>query len=84
MRTIDSLYVLLSQEETQEGIIAKKSSLQGSNAGVWTPFICSDETLLDDLKREAKIVSSQGEMKVKLVKFTMREELEEWDGRNLN
>ena len=85
MKKIENLYCLFSQEEADgEGIIAKKEFLPRSNDSVWVPFICSDDELLDDMKREAANVSSKQKIKVKLVKFTVREELEEWDGRKLN
>lgn len=85
MKKIESLYCLLSQEEAEgEGIIAKKELYPPAGQSVWVPFISAQDDFLDDFKKEAQVIANQNKTKVKLVKFTTREELEEWDGRKLN
>jgi hypothetical protein len=85
LKKIESLYCLLSQEvEEGEGIIAKKELYPPSGSSVWVPFISTDDGFLDDFRKEAQQIANKNKTKVKLVKFTVRKEMEEWDGRKLN
>lgn len=66
-----SAYVSTDKDGT-EGVI-------GSMApdGQWLPFVCADEDRANSLKPLAKEIAKASGKKVKLVRFSQREDLEE-------
>lgn len=65
---IESVYAFLSEDDGGEGLC-------GANVGgQWMPLITADPKVLDKLRHIAKQVAEMTGKKIKLVKFTTREE----------
>jgi hypothetical protein len=72
---IDHLWAFLSVDEGGEGVIG--APLARSSLSI--PMVAADEARLDSLIPLAKKISDQLNIKVRLVKFTVREEIEEYN-----
>lgn len=74
MFKIETIHAFISEDEDgQEGIIGMKSPVDGS----WLPFIGADEERIKSLLPLAKQIKQQaGNKKIRLIKFSTREDLE--------
>lgn len=72
---IDTIWTFLSEDEGGEGIVAQLIN------GAWMSFVTGEERVVKKLIPLAKNISMHSGKKVKLVKFTKREDLEviKWD-----
>jgi hypothetical protein len=62
---------LAVDEKDEEGIIGMQVA-----GGSWVPFVMADETRLNQLRPHAENIARQSGRKIKLVRFSMREDLE--------
>lgn len=73
---IDEIWAAVSVDETgHEGLCA---FFTGSG---WMPLIAADEKRLVEIRRIAKDLALQRQIKIKLIRLADRSELETWDGR---
>jgi len=69
------MWAFLAVDESQgEGVIGECLPINGEP--VFMPFVCSDKVRVDQLKPRAKAIAKETGKKVRLVKFSLREELE--------
>lgn len=72
---IDAVWVFISQDEDgNEGIVA--TSVPIKNGTMMLPLVAADEARLQDLKKISKEIERKTKKKIKLIKFTTREDLE--------
>ncbi len=76
LRRIDSVWAFLSADEVGNEV-AMGCEVDGIG---WVPLIAADEERLASLRRIAKQLAREEQLKVRLVKFTTREDLETIDG----
>jgi hypothetical protein len=69
---IDEMYAFISSDETGEGVVAML--LQD---GTQLPMIGADMERIDSLREIAQAIATHSRMKIKLIKLSVREELEE-------
>jgi len=70
---IDTFYVFLSVDENGEGILGAPLGPKGE----LIPLITGDERLLENLKLVAKQMAPMTDAKIRLVKYTQKEIIEE-------
>lgn len=73
---IDQVFAFVSSDEKGEGIIGKTVQLMGQT--VFMPFVCSDKARMESLKPLAKKMAKETGKKVKLIRLSIREEIEEY------
>lgn len=78
LEKITEVYVFASVDEGGEGVIGQTIMIKGHN--VFMPFVCADKQRLEMLRPLAKEIAKKSGRKVKLIKLSVREELEEYDG----
>lgn len=71
LQSIDEVWLFISVDETGEGVVAAPLGDQ------LVPLIAADEARLSSLRSLAKRVAGMTKKKIKLVKFSVREEIEE-------
>jgi hypothetical protein len=67
---IEQLWAFISDDDG-EGIAAFLS-----NDGIWMPLIAADKARVDSLRKMAQQLATESGVPVKLVKFSVREDLE--------
>lgn len=78
LEKITEVYAFVSVDEGGEGIIGQTIEMPGKGE-VFMPFVCADKARMESLKPIAKHVSRIGKKKVKLIRLSVREELEEYN-----
>lgn len=73
---IDEVFVFVSSDEKGEGIIGQTIKMIGQN--VFMPFVCSDKARMELLKPLAKKIAKESGKKIKLIRLSAREEIEEY------
>jgi len=71
--SIDAIWLYISSDETGEGVMGYTTP-----GGTLMPLMAADETRLKSITPIAQKIATLTKKKVKLVKFTMREEIEEF------
>ena len=75
----EELYVFISQDTNgNEGICAVEMVLDERR--ILMPLIASDKEWLSSLTGHARNLARRGDKKIKLIKFTNREEIQEIEG----
>jgi hypothetical protein len=69
---IDEMYAFISSDETGEGVVALTMS-----DGTTIPMVGADMMRINDLRPIAQDIANHARIKIKLIKLSMREELEE-------
>jgi hypothetical protein len=72
---IESLWAYISEDEKGEGLCG----FQDPNTGQWMPMICADEARLKALRPFAHQIAVVTKKKIKVVKFTQREDIDAID-----
>lgn len=75
LERIDAIYAVLSVDEGGEGVVG--APLQEGTMSV--PLICADEARLASILPLARMIATLSGKKMRLVKFTTREVIEEID-----
>lgn len=73
---IDEVYCFISSDETGEGIIGATREILGQT--VFMPFVCADKARMESIKPMAKQIAKESGKKIKLIKLSVREEIEEY------
>lgn len=76
LEKITEVYVFASVDIHGEGIIGQNMHVMGNN--VFMPFVCADKNRMESLKPIAKEIAKETGKKIKLIKLTTREEIEEY------
>lgn len=76
LEKITELYCFTSVDEGGEGIIGQTIMMGGQK--VFIPFLCADFARMESLKPLAQNIAKESGKKVKLIKLTRREEIEEY------
>lgn len=76
LEKITEVYCFVSSDEDGEGVIGERMNLGGQLTMV--PFVCADKKRMEDLKPLAKEIGRITGKKIKLIKLTHREEIEEY------
>jgi uncharacterized Zn finger protein len=76
LEKITEVYVFASVDKDGEGIIGHTAHIGGQN--VFMPFVCADKARMESLKPMAKQIARDHNKKVKLIRLSVREELEEY------
>lgn len=71
MKRIDECFLFVAEDEQGEGLIGQRMS-----DGCWMPFVCADRDRVDSLREAARRVSKHTGKRVRLIRFSVREELE--------
>lgn len=77
LKEISELYAFVSVDEGGEGVIGQTVTMCGRE--VFMPFVCADKERMESLKPMAQRIAEFGKKKVKLIRLTNREELEEYN-----
>jgi hypothetical protein len=76
LEKITEIYAFVSVDAGGEGIIGQSMNLHGQN--IFMPFVCADKDRMESLKPIAvKLALDQG-IKIKLIRLSVRKELEEY------
>lgn len=76
LEKIDQVFVFVSSDPNGEGIIGQTIEMMG--APVFMPFVCADEARMKSLKPLAKKIAKESGKKIKLIRLSVREEIEEY------
>lgn len=79
---IDEIFVFVSSDETGEGIIGQTIEMMGSP--VFMPFVCADQARVKSLKPLAKKIANETGKKIKLIRLSVREDIEEYNADKHN
>lgn len=73
---IDEIFAFVSVDEKGEGVIGQTIKIAGQN--VFMPFVCADKARMESLKPLARQIADERNIKVKLIRLSVREEIEEY------
>ena len=76
LEKITELYAFVSVDEGGEGVICQQ--IEMPNGKTFMPFVCADKDRMESLKPLAIKIGKLGNRKVKLIKLSAREEIEEY------
>lgn len=76
LEKITEIWAFVSSEEHGEGIIGETVNMPMIGK-TFMPFVCADKARMESLKPHAQRIAKESGKKIKLVKFTLREEIEE-------
>lgn len=76
LEKITEVYVFASVDEGGEGVVGESVNLGMQN--VFMPFVCADKARMESLKPRAKEIARLSGKKIKLIRLSVREELEEF------
>lgn len=68
---IEECFMFISSDENGEGVIG------GQINGMFMPFVCADKARVDSLREYAKQIGKVGGKKIKLIRFSLREDIED-------
>lgn len=74
LEKITELYAFVSVDEGGEGLIGHTMHVGGRST--FMPFVCSDKDRMESLKPLAKQIARDHNKKVRLIRLSVREELE--------
>ncbi len=70
---IKTIHAFITEDQYgTEGVIGMKSPIDGS----WIPFVGADEAMIKSLRPIAEKVALKNNKEIKLVKFSVREDIE--------
>ena len=72
LQRIDEFYAFVASDETGEGL----TGFQVPGSGMMLPMVCADKERVDSLREIAKDIAKNSNRPVRLLKFSVREELE--------
>lgn len=72
---IEELYLFISEDEKGEGVCSFQLMLNGERTML--TMVCADKDRLNSLMPYAKSIARESRKKIKLIKFTNREEIQE-------
>ena len=75
LEKITELYCFVSVDEGGEGIVGQLMDLPSGRS--FMPFVCADIERMESLKPFAKAIARATGQKIKLIKLTNREEIED-------
>jgi len=73
---ITEVYAFVSVDEFGEGVIGMTLAVNGRET--FMPFVCADKKRMESIKPHAKEIARTTGKKVRLIKLTTREEIEEY------
>jgi hypothetical protein len=76
LEKITELWIFASSDKDGEGIIGETFNVMGQ--ATFMPFVCADKARMESLKPLAKRIAKESGKKVKLVRLSVREEIEEY------
>jgi hypothetical protein len=76
LEKITEVYVFASVDEGGEGIVGHTAYIGGRE--VFMPFVCADKARLESIKPMAKQIARDHNKKIKLIRLSVREEIEEY------
>lgn len=77
LKEIFEIYCFVSSDESGEGVIGH-SGIDEYGRDIMMPLVCADKARMESLKPLAKKMAKDAGIKVKLIKLTQREVLEEF------
>lgn len=80
LEKITELYAFVSVDEGGEGVIGQTCVIGGKLT--FMPFVCADKERMEMLKPVAKHIAEEMNKKVRLIRLSVREELEEYGNDN--
>ncbi len=78
LEKIDEIYAFVSSDKFGEGLIGQTMNLPGIGK-TFMVFVAADKARLKDLKPLAQILAVEANKKIKLIRLSVREELEEFN-----
>ena len=75
LEKITEIYCFVSVDEGGEGVIGQQVDMP--NGKTFMPFVCADKARMESLKPLAKQISEKTGQKIKLIRLTNREEIED-------
>ena len=76
LEKITEIYVFVSVDEGGEGIVGMTKNINGKDT--FMPFVCSDKATMESIKPVAKKLAEENNIKIKLIRLSVREEIEEY------
>lgn len=76
LEQITEMYAFVSKDEGGEGLVGMTMPIGGQ--ATFMPFVCADKDRMESLKPMAMKMAKLGNKKIKLIRLTVREELEEY------
>ena len=76
MKKIEELFVFVAEDEEGEGVPAFVTANAGLPGNVWMPLFAADSARVDSLRELARGMSERTGKRIRLLRFTVREELE--------
>lgn len=77
LERIEEVYIFVSSDKNGEGIIGRSIEMLGQN--IFMPFVCADKERMESIKPLAKKIAKEYGKKIKLIKLSVREEIEEYN-----
>ncbi len=76
LEKITELWAFVSVDEGGEGIVGMSMTIDGQET--FMPFVCYDKERMESLKPLAIVMGKKSNKKIKLIKLSVREEIEEY------
>lgn len=76
LEKITEIYAFVSSDKDGEGVIGE--SMNTPFGMMFMPFVCADKERMESLKPLAKRIGKDKKIKIKLIKLTQREVIEEY------
>lgn len=76
LEKINEIYIYVSVDKGGEGVIGQTITIEGRD--IFMPFVCADKKRMEDLNPLAKNIAKTSNTKVKLIRLSVREDLEEY------
>lgn len=76
LEKITEVYAFVSSDKDGEGVVGQ--SMNTLFGMMFMPFVCADKDRMESLKPLAKKIAKEKNKKIKLIKLTHREEIEEY------
>ncbi len=76
IESIDEIFAFVSVDEKGEGIVGQSVMLMGQS--IFMPFVCADKARMESLKPLAKKIAKETGKKIRLIRLSVREEIEEY------
>lgn len=80
LEKITEVYVFVSSGRDGEGVLGR--NMDGPFGPIFMPFVCADKKRMESLKPLAKEIAKSTNRKVKLIRLSGREEIEEYNYAN--
>jgi hypothetical protein len=76
--TLKEIFVLVSVDGEREDVLGQTCVIEGKLT--FMPFVCAEQSRAHKLMKIAEHIADEAGIKIKMLRFSTREEIEEYNG----